>query len=64
MTCSLADKVLLRSRVVDNLVAGLPGMGWTWMMQMDVIAVLIPDNHDLGREMEDVHMRRHLWMLD
>jgi hypothetical protein len=54
-TRSLADDVLSRSRAVDDLVAGLPGMARTRMMQMDVIAGLIRDNRDAGREMEEAH---------
>ncbi|KAL3763121.1 hypothetical protein ACHAW5_010751 [Stephanodiscus triporus] len=54
-TRSLADDVLSRSRAVDDLVAGLPGMTRTRLMQMDIIAGLIRDNRDVGREMEEAH---------
>ncbi len=47
----LARDVLSRSRAVDNLVTGLPGMGCTWDEQMAVIDRLIRDNVDAGREL-------------
>ena len=47
----LASDVLSRSREVDDLVSRLPGMGRTRQAQMDVIAKLIRDNRNVGREL-------------
>ena len=51
----LAQDILTKSAMVDDLVAKLPGMGRTRQMQMELIEKLIKSNHDVTRELEEAY---------
>ena len=55
-TQRLAQTILNKSEQVDNLVAGLPGMHRTRDMQMERIEELLVQNHQVAKELDEVHV--------